>query len=100
FMSMRRRHTMCYRDWSSDVCSSDLALDPLIVGESAGRKVSEKELLIADLRTVWHGAFPDDQRVKSTDLVQHLNDMEGQPCRPIQIGRASCWDTDVLAEPA
>src|SRR5207245_5359540 len=21
----RRRHTRCYRDWSSDVCSSDLA---------------------------------------------------------------------------
>src|SRR5207245_8064915 len=24
--SSRRRHTRCYRDWSSDVCSSDLAL--------------------------------------------------------------------------
>src|SRR5207245_5489965 len=23
--SSRRRHTICYRDWSSDVCSSDLA---------------------------------------------------------------------------
>src|SRR5207245_3645192 len=22
----RRRHTRCYRDWSSDVCSSDLVL--------------------------------------------------------------------------
>src|SRR5207245_5786592 len=22
--SSRRRHTICYRDWSSDVCSSDL----------------------------------------------------------------------------
>src|SRR6266542_3364063 len=27
FFSSRRRHTRCYRDWSSDVCSSDLA-DP------------------------------------------------------------------------
>src|SRR5207245_5183309 len=26
FFSSRRRHTRCYRDWSSDVCSSDLAL--------------------------------------------------------------------------
>src|SRR5438128_6753322 len=26
FFSRRRRHTRCYRDWSSDVCSSDLAL--------------------------------------------------------------------------
>src|SRR6266542_1652434 len=30
FFSSSRRHTRCYRDWSSDVCSSDLAdLDPL-----------------------------------------------------------------------
>src|SRR2546422_3881740 len=28
FFSSRRRHTRCSRDWSSDVCSSDLA-DPL-----------------------------------------------------------------------
>src|SRR5438128_1541530 len=26
FFSSRRRHTRCYRDWSSDVCSSDLWL--------------------------------------------------------------------------
>src|SRR5207245_8144500 len=25
FFSRRRRHTICYRDWSSDVCSSDLS---------------------------------------------------------------------------
>src|SRR6266852_4158642 len=25
FFASRRRHTNCYRDWSSDVCSSDLA---------------------------------------------------------------------------
>src|SRR6266852_6643362 len=27
FFSSRRRHTRCYRDWSSDVCSSDLLVD-------------------------------------------------------------------------
>src|SRR2546422_7090381 len=27
FFSSRRRHTRCSRDWSSDVCSSDLGLD-------------------------------------------------------------------------
>src|SRR5207245_7950038 len=27
--SSRRRHTRCYRDWSSDVCSSDLKLGAL-----------------------------------------------------------------------
>src|SRR5207245_3459924 len=29
FFSSRRRHTRCYRDWSSDVCSSDLAGKPV-----------------------------------------------------------------------
>src|SRR5207245_6760013 len=37
FFSSRRRHTRCYRDWSSDVCSSDLrrndaALDVYVGG--------------------------------------------------------------------
>src|SRR5256884_3729461 len=27
FFSSRRRHTRCSRDWSSDVCSSDLVLN-------------------------------------------------------------------------
>src|SRR4030043_1973770 len=29
FFSSRRRHTRCSRDWSSDVCSSDLLLIPI-----------------------------------------------------------------------
>src|SRR5690554_4325292 len=29
FFSSRRRHTRCGRDWSSDVCSSDLSLNAL-----------------------------------------------------------------------
>src|ERR1041385_9576373 len=28
FFSSRRRHTRCSRDWSSDVCSSDLRIPP------------------------------------------------------------------------
>src|SRR6266852_7269209 len=31
FFSSRRRHTRCYRDWSSDVCSSDLAVQEAAV---------------------------------------------------------------------
>src|SRR5687768_18378891 len=36
FFSSRRRHTRCSRDWSSDVCSSDLGLD-LKPGDVAAR---------------------------------------------------------------
>src|SRR5207245_3782628 len=35
FFSSRRRHTRCYRDWSSDVCSSDLAVGPADSGDAA-----------------------------------------------------------------
>src|SRR3712207_9275939 len=37
FFSSRRRHTRYWRDWSSDVCSSDLVLS----GGLAGNKVME-----------------------------------------------------------
>src|SRR2546429_4864362 len=39
FFSSRRRHTRCSRDWSSDVCSSDLKVDriSLKVLELVGR---------------------------------------------------------------
>src|SRR5207245_8689255 len=34
--SSRRRHTRCYRDWSSDVCSSDLTSKQSCVPFSLG----------------------------------------------------------------
>src|SRR5690554_1924818 len=46
FFSSRRRHTRCGRDWSSDVCSSDLAIADALLG-AAG---------LGDLG----GHFPDD----------------------------------------
>src|SRR5207245_7810444 len=36
FFSSRRRHTRCYRDWSSDVCSSDLEAQSNSVGIKKG----------------------------------------------------------------
>src|SRR5256884_4880901 len=36
FFSSRRRHTRCSRDWSSDVCSSDLIIIDIVVrGDTA-----------------------------------------------------------------
>src|SRR6266852_5596782 len=46
FFSSRRRHTRCYRDWSSDVCSSDLD-DGLIH-------------LTTDGGASWHDVTPPD----------------------------------------
>src|SRR5207245_5889360 len=42
----RRRHTRCYRDWSSDVCSSDLAL----IFTKCGTKRSQDGESYMDLR--------------------------------------------------
>src|SRR5256884_6337207 len=39
FFSSRRRHTRCSRDWSSDVCSSDL----FATASSVGRGINENE---------------------------------------------------------
>src|SRR3989442_2805064 len=46
FFSSRRRHTRCGRDWSSDVCSSDLQRQ-LIVDLREGKGVAYTEALAA-----------------------------------------------------
>src|SRR2546422_5864263 len=38
FFSSRRRHTRCSRDWSSDVCSSDLFLGLLLFDKIAWKE--------------------------------------------------------------
>src|SRR6266542_4476269 len=60
FFSSRRRHTRCYRDWSSDVCSSDLAAmaeELVVVGEDGGWKIpSQLSALALDQGEVGLGA--------------------------------------------
>src|SRR5712675_2873205 len=48
FFSSRRRHTRCSRDWSSDVCSSDLLLAEVDVLVDGGleRRRSERHLFL------------------------------------------------------
>src|SRR5204863_4058373 len=43
FFSSRRRHTRSLRDWSSDVCSSDLGLV-----QPAAREINQQALKIAE----------------------------------------------------
>src|SRR3712207_8849525 len=54
FLSSRRRHTRYWRDWSSDVCSSDLR--PLHLG----RDLHVLDLYHADLDTPRVGLLVDD----------------------------------------
>src|SRR5206468_9769615 len=53
FFSSRRRHTRSDRDWSSDVCSSDLAIAEVLEHDArdpqlAGPALDEKGLACAD----------------------------------------------------
>src|SRR3712207_8506318 len=62
FFSSRRRHTRYWRDWSSDVCSSDLGeIEPLRAHELAGpRSFADNHLIARPLRVLL-----DDDRVRA-----------------------------------
>src|SRR2546422_5184964 len=49
FFSSRRRHTRCSRDWSSDVCSSDL-LEP--VGAELQLEMIARHTLVGEAQVV------------------------------------------------
>src|SRR3989449_9037452 len=53
FFSSRRRHTRCSRDWSSDVCSSDLSIHEVLewTVDQALRRFHRQPRLA---RALWH----------------------------------------------
>src|SRR2546429_6607457 len=57
FLSSRRRHTRCSRDWSSDVCSSDLRREKRI--SSGGRSL---DLTIARINPRNSRTIASDER--------------------------------------
>src|SRR5690606_40634000 len=69
FFSSRRRHTRFSRDWSSDVCSSDLSYFPFI---KSNRKMAEKkELTPEEIK-----ALQDENKKLSTDLKKAQDDLK------------------------
>src|SRR5690554_1924079 len=61
FFSSRRRHTRCGRDWSSDVCSSDLFMSrpPVEYAEMLRRRLEEHGTRVWLLNTGWTGGGYD-----------------------------------------
>src|SRR3989337_810383 len=53
FFSSRRRHTRCYRDWSSDVCSSDLMIRHTRCYRDWSSDVCSSDLRPHGARSVW-----------------------------------------------
>src|SRR5687768_18349486 len=72
FFSSRRRHTRCSRDWSSDVCSSDLSR-----ARTAGWVFTPRDVF--ELKTVRRLA----------DVAVPLTEQDDVADRD-EIGRASC----------
>src|SRR5699024_11866338 len=78
FFSSRRRHTRSKRDWSSDVCSSDL------------------ELL--ELLDIFEGQVPEEERESArARLLATLEDAQLRREKLAQIGRASCRERVEIA---
>src|SRR5687768_18011403 len=67
FFSSRRRHTRCSRDWSSDVCSSDL--DVLLAAGSIGLSTAElSETAAIAALAPRHLVVTDSERWASIEL--------------------------------
>src|SRR3712207_7935392 len=82
FFSSRRRHTRYWRDWSSDVCSSDLEqLAEVLAQVGSGARQSVREL-----RTLLMDLYPTSLRTAGleTALCQAARSEErrvGKECR-------------------
>src|SRR5690606_40948258 len=88
FFSSRRRHTRFSRDWSSDVCSSDLALEYARDGfQIPDFSLLTGKPLAADMPVLYARA-----RVYASTIDQVGEVAKGleQQGIPVEIGRASC----------
>src|SRR2546429_5599922 len=73
FFSSRRRHTRCSRDWSSDVCSSDLSPAAKGLIDVLADSTQNLQPLTLDRLFAWHHAmFPSGRSGLSLILVGML----------------------------
>src|SRR5690606_41042728 len=90
FFSSRRRHTRLSRDWSSDVCSSDLEVEyndgHLYIGDFGNNKNGRTDL------TILKYAISDKDELSNLELIKFRY--------AEQIGRASCRERLYIASAA
>src|SRR3712207_8457306 len=74
FFSSRRRHTRYWRDWSSDVCSSDLFGAISAVGGSQNATTSHE-------RTNYFNTVPAEELDLALDVLRSEERRVGKECR-------------------
>src|SRR5688500_2046191 len=94
FFSSRRRHTRLQGDWSSDVCSSDLAF---VNGSRANK-------------AIWYSVPASAQKVRAascvnpSELSSSVSSLRFVPVNafkarlPLEIGRASCRERVLMRD--
>src|SRR5690554_7213770 len=90
FFSIRRRHTRCGRDWSSDVCSSDLGYcEDIVINQKNFEASIVSTLLSYKKRNVV--VESESKRIGNVVLPNTLYEgiLKGKHIL-VQIGRASC----------
>src|SRR3712207_689529 len=76
FFSSRRRHTRYWRDWSSDVCSSDLCLDTVVTLAAALEQAGIRPLLWVAEGHAFLGYWREERSAESvatTDVAPLVN---------------------------
>src|SRR5699024_11223996 len=97
------RHTRSIRDWSSDVCSSDLDLDGAEAGRAAARTIGLAlvvEHQIPQQHAAAHAAQrPEEDRLEVVHqtFVERVVPLSDRSLREVEIGRASCRDSRRLS---
>src|SRR5205814_4866791 len=73
FFSSRRRHTRCLSDWSSDVCSSDLAEVCRAVRKVLSSAASQPRIEIPEPEGGDTAPFTDDEKRAILELVDRTS---------------------------
>src|SRR5256884_895234 len=81
FFSSRRRHTRCSRDWSSDVCSSDLGVTPDMI-EVYSQLTGVRYPWAKYAQTTVADFFGGMENVSATTLIDWLPDERAYLDRP------------------
>src|SRR6266498_3145301 len=77
FFSSRRRHTRCGRDWSSDVCSSDLVVQAIQIVRGGREPALRTRGTLAALAAIGtRGLLPDTAVVELRHAYRFLRDVE------------------------